>query len=192
MTDAVDHTPNRIHCWKLVGQWWWLWCQSVPNIGPESKICWSSHCMPYIWFVYISHACIPYSPLILWILPHNIMCAESLLATDGSYGATCIGFWCQRTRINWLRDDKPFVWFLYKSHACIPYSPLLLWSTPLIEITAESWYDNDGGYVADLYRVCWPKNKNQLIEGRFAICLISVQKSFLHSLLTTVAVDPTP
>jgi len=36
------------------------------------------------------------------------------------------------------------------------------------------------------------ENKNQLIEKRFAVCVISGQKSSLHAPLTTVAVDRPP
>ena len=65
----------------------------------------------------------------------------------------CTKFGRQETRINPLRNDMAFVWLLHTYHACIPYSPLLLWITPPIEITAESWYATDGGYEDALYRI---------------------------------------
>ena len=50
----------------------------------------------------------------------------------------------------------------------------------------------DDGNEDALYQIWGPGNKNPLIEKRFAICLISAQKSFLHSLFTTVALDCIP
>jgi hypothetical protein len=68
----------------------------------------------------------------------------------------------------------------------------LLWIVSQIEITVESWYATDSSYEAALYQIWGPENMNPLIEKGYAICLFSVQKSCLHSLLTTVAVDRTP
>ena len=138
----------------------------------------SSHTLPSLT---THHCCCGSHPLLKSLLKvgRPLMVVIKLLCTE---------FGDQGTRINWLRNDLAFVWFLHKNHACISYSPLLLWIAPLIEITAESWWWLWSCSVPNY----GPESKNQSIEKWYAICLFSVQKSCLYSLLATVAVDHIP
>jgi hypothetical protein len=71
-----------------------------------------------------------------WTTPRIEITVESWKTTYGVYQV--YQSWGFGSKNQWLRSNLPFTCFLYKNYACIPYSQLLLWFTPQIDVTSKS------------------------------------------------------